>query len=101
MTRDYENFDSAIYDDDDRAYDLAKERGSEAWCPEPPPPRAPRFVERTLPLCPVCSGLARRDILAMTSEGQRFGPWRCDLHGEVTPRFEVMQVPTGDEEEDE
>jgi len=69
---------------------------SEPWVPEPAP-RAPRFEERELPLCPACKGLARRDILALTNEGQQFGPWRCDLHGEVTPVWEYLEIPTGDD----
>jgi hypothetical protein len=60
---------------------------AEAWTHEPPP--APEYVVRTLPLCPVCKGLARREL----AEAGQHGPWRCDLHGEVTPEFEELEVP--------
>jgi hypothetical protein len=61
------------------------------------PPQAPRYVERDVPLCPTCSGLARRDL---GDPGIRpHGPWRCDLHGEVTPVWERIEVPTGYEED--
>jgi hypothetical protein len=73
------------------------EHTSEPFLPEPPP-RGPGFEEREVPICPTCLGLVRRDILAMTAEGQQFGPWRCDRHGEVTPLFEQFQVPTGYED---
>lgn len=64
----------------------------EPWVPEPPP--GPSFEPRELPLCPLCKGLARREILALTAEGASYGPWQCDLHGEI-PRveFEVLEVP--------
>ena len=69
---------------------------SEPWVPEPPP-REPRYEERELPLCPDCKGLARREILALTAEGAQHGPWRCDLHGELTHvEWETMEVPAGD-----
>ena len=61
----------------------------------PLPPEGPRFEARDVPTCRKCSGLVRRDLLAQTNEGQRFGPWRCDLHGEVTPHWEHLDVPTG------
>ena len=70
---------------------------SEPWVPESPP-RAPRYVERDLPLCPVCSGLARRD-LGDPDNGAPHGPWLCDLHGAVTPVWERLEVPTGDEDD--
>lgn len=69
----------------------------EPWVPEAPP-KAPRFVERDLPLCPLCLGLARRD-LGDPAAGIPHGPWRCDLHGEVQPVIERLEIPTGDEED--
>ena len=71
---------------------------TEQWVPEPPP-RGPRYEERTVPTCPSCNGLVRREILALTSEGQQYGPWKCDLHGEVTPDFDTWEIPTYEEEE--
>jgi hypothetical protein len=62
------------------------------------PPLTPRFEERDVPVCPVCGGLVRRDLLALTGEGQRFGPWRCDLHGEQVPVWERVEIPTGYEQ---
>jgi hypothetical protein len=70
------------------------ERTSEPWVPEPPP-QGPRFEVREVPTCPTCHGLARREIGALTAEGPSFGPWRCDIHGEVTPVFERVEVSAG------
>lgn len=70
---------------------------SEPYCPEPPP-TAPRYVVRDVPLCPVCTGLVRRD-LGDPAAGQPHGPWRCDVHGVVAPMMERLEVPTYDEEE--
>jgi len=68
---------------------------SEPYCPEPAP-KAPRYVVRDMPLCPVCSGMTRRD-LRDPEAGDPHGPWRCDLHGVVEPVWEQLEVPTGDE----
>lgn len=66
---------------------------SEPWVPEPPDTRL-EWEERELPLCPDCKGLARRDILAMTNEGQHYGPWRCDIHGELDRvEYETLEIP--------
>ncbi len=70
---------------------------SEQWVPEPPP-MGPRYEEREIPTCPLCDGLVRRE-LRDTAAGQEHGPWRCDLHGEVTPRLDTWEIPTYDEEE--
>lgn len=68
---------------------------SEPYDPEPAP-REPEYVERDVPTCPTCRGLVRRELVALTGQGQKHGPWRCDLHGEVTPVWETYEVPTGD-----
>ncbi len=72
---------------------------SEPWVPLPP--KGPVYEERTVPLCPICKGLARRD-LRDTLAGKQHGPWRCDLHGEVLPEWETLEIPAyyRDEEED-
>jgi hypothetical protein len=63
-----------------------------------PPPQVPRYETRTLPLCPQCKGLARREILAMTNEGQQYGPWSCDIHGAIAlVEYEELEIPVGDE----
>lgn len=58
--------------EDDPTYD------TEPWVSEPPP-QGPEFEVRTVPLCPICMGIVRREIL---NDGAR-GPWLCDLHGAV------------------
>lgn len=48
------------------------------------------------PVCPYCGGLVRAEILTQNSPTDPArGAWKCDLHGEVTPRWEY----TYDEEE--
>jgi len=67
--------------------------GGEPLVPEPPP-QAPRYVVRDVPLCPVCTGLVRRD-LNDPNEGRPHGPWRCDLHGVVAPMWEQLEPVWG------
>lgn len=59
--------------------------------PYEPIPVAPRFVERDLPLCPVCRVLVRRLL------DEPVPTYNCDLHGRQTPVWERYEVPTGDE----
>ncbi len=59
----------------------------------------PRLTERKLPLCPTCRCLMRRDLSSLTSHEAAYGPWRCDLHGEADPVWEVELLPTHDEED--
>jgi hypothetical protein len=66
---------------------------SEPWVPETQDTRL-EWETRELPLCPECKGLARREILSMTAEGQQYGPWQCDLHGVLRRvEFETLDVP--------
>jgi hypothetical protein len=66
---------------------------TEPWVPEPPDTRL-EWETRELPLCPECKGLARREILSMTAEGQQYGPWQCDLHGVLARvEYEMLDVP--------
>lgn len=52
-----------------------------------------RYEERTVPVCPVCHNLVRRDLGPSTPTGHQHGPWRCDLHGEVGVIWETYEVP--------
>lgn len=50
------------------------------------------------PVCPLCERLVRAQILDPKEPGDpQRGAWRCDHHGEVTPRW----VYPLEEEEDE
>ena len=65
----------------------------------PLPPQGPSFEERDVPICPTCSGLVRRNATFDIVVGEKFGPWRCDRHGEVTPVWERFEIPTGYDDE--
>jgi len=53
--------------------------------------------EHEIPVCPLCGGMVRAEILHQNNpDDPERGPWRCDLHGEVTPVWEWEE-----DEEDE
>ena len=62
------------------------------------PPEGPSYVERDVPICPICRQLVRRD-LREPAAGRPHGPWMCDIHRQVTPVWERVEVPEGYDDE--
>lgn len=55
--------------------------------------------ERAIPVCPVCGGMMRADILPRKRwDDPTRGPWKCDLHGEVKPEWVYEDDEPDDEE---
>lgn len=56
---------------------------------DPIPPRhGEEETWQSYPVCPICGAMARAELLQRKGpEDPIRGPYRCDLHGEVTPEW--------------